>query len=45
LAQLKDRLGADRFETYAASAADGSATVARARSGLQRYAEDAMFAV
>ncbi|ORW98934.1 transcriptional regulator [Mycobacterium szulgai] len=45
LALLKDRLGTDCLETYAASAADGSAAVARARSGLQRYAEDAMFAV
>lgn len=45
LALLKERLGAERFETYAASDADGATVVARARSGLQRYSEDAVFAV
>ncbi len=36
---LLDRLGGDRFEAHRASAGDGSAAVARARSVLRRYAE------
>ncbi|SOJ55104.1 Putative HTH-type transcriptional regulator [Mycobacterium simulans] len=46
LSILQDRLGADRFQAHVASAADGTAAVARARSGLQQFAErTAMFAV
>ncbi len=36
---LVERLGGDRFEAHRASAGDGSAAVARARSALRRYAE------
>ncbi|WP_204815126.1 hypothetical protein [Mycobacterium riyadhense] len=39
LSILQDRLGADRFDAHVASAADGTAAVARARSGLQQFAE------
>jgi hypothetical protein len=38
---LVDRLGADRFDAYIASAADGPTAVARARSSLQRHAAGA----
>lgn len=38
LESLIDRLGADRFDSYRASAAEGPATVARVRSQLQVYA-------
>ncbi len=36
---MVDRLGGDRFEVHRASAGDGSAAVAHARSVLRRYAE------
>jgi len=39
---LRDRLGADRFDAYGASPADGPDAVARARSTLQRHAARAV---
>ena len=37
LGVLVDRVGADRFKAYSASAADAATAVARARSSLQRH--------